>query len=68
MFRTSPGRRSPSWPCGAEDEIVPVEHAQNLPDHARVEILDGKGHMVQMEAAGNVNRLMDGFLDDPDRS
>ena len=53
---------------GREDEIVPVEHAQNLPDHARVEILDGKGHMVQMEAAGNVNRLMDGFLDDPDRS
>ena len=49
---------------GREDEIVPSEHSENLPDHARVEILDGKGHMVQMEAAGPTNRLIEEFLDE----
>jgi pyruvate dehydrogenase E2 component (dihydrolipoamide acetyltransferase) len=48
---------------GREDEIVPAAHAENLPEHAWVEILDGKGHMVQMEAAGPTNRLISGFLD-----
>lgn len=50
---------------GREDEIVPADHAENLPDGAKVEILDSKGHMVQMEAAGPTNRLISGFLDDP---
>jgi pyruvate dehydrogenase E2 component (dihydrolipoamide acetyltransferase) len=48
---------------GSEDEVVPASHADNLPDHARVEIIDGKGHSVQMEAAGRVNRLIEDFLD-----
>jgi pyruvate dehydrogenase E2 component (dihydrolipoamide acetyltransferase) len=47
---------------GSEDEIVPASHADNLPDRARVEIIDGKGHSVQMEAAGPVNRLVADFL------
>jgi pyruvate dehydrogenase E2 component (dihydrolipoamide acetyltransferase) len=47
---------------GSEDEIVPASHAETLPDHARVEIIDGKGHSVQMEAAGPVNRLVADFL------
>ncbi|CAN5909678.1 acetoin dehydrogenase dihydrolipoyllysine-residue acetyltransferase subunit [soil metagenome] len=47
---------------GSEDEIVPSEHSENLPDHAHVEIIDGKGHMVQMEAAGKTNRLIEEFL------
>jgi pyruvate dehydrogenase E2 component (dihydrolipoamide acetyltransferase) len=47
---------------GSEDAIVPASHADNLPDHARVDIIDGKGHSVQMEAAGMVNRLVADFL------
>jgi pyruvate dehydrogenase E2 component (dihydrolipoamide acetyltransferase) len=47
---------------GSEDEIVPTSHADNLPDRARVEIVDGKGHSVQMEAASRVNRLIEDFL------
>jgi pyruvate dehydrogenase E2 component (dihydrolipoamide acetyltransferase) len=47
---------------GREDEVVPASHADNLPDRARVEIIDGKGHSVQMEAAGPVNRLVADFL------
>jgi pyruvate dehydrogenase E2 component (dihydrolipoyllysine-residue acetyltransferase) len=48
---------------GQEDRIVPVSHTENLPSSARVEILDGSGHMPQMEAAGRVNRLIGEFLD-----
>jgi pyruvate dehydrogenase E2 component (dihydrolipoamide acetyltransferase) len=47
---------------GSEDRIVPAAHAENLPDGARVEILEGRGHMVHMEAAGEVNRLISGFV------
>ena len=50
---------------GREDEIVPVSHSENLPDSARVEVIEGKGHMVQMEAAGQTNRLIEDFLDKP---
>jgi pyruvate dehydrogenase E2 component (dihydrolipoamide acetyltransferase) len=48
---------------GAEDGIVPPAHAEALPASARVETLAGAGHMPQMEAAGDVNRLIDGFLE-----
>ncbi len=51
---------------GAEDNIVPVAHAQNVPENARVEILDATGHMPQMEAAGQTNRLIGEFLDSQD--
>jgi pyruvate dehydrogenase E2 component (dihydrolipoamide acetyltransferase) len=53
---------------GSEDEVVPASHADNLPDRARVEIIDGKGHSVQMEAAGRVNRLIGEFLDGLDET
>lgn len=53
---------------GAEDGIIPSSHAQNLPAHARVEILESTGHMPQMEAAGRVNRLIGGFLDGLDET
>ncbi|MGF1471285.1 MAG: acetoin dehydrogenase dihydrolipoyllysine-residue acetyltransferase subunit [Rubrobacteraceae bacterium] len=49
---------------GSEDEIVPASHTENLPESARVEIIEGKGHSVQMEAAGKVNRLIEGFLNE----
>jgi pyruvate dehydrogenase E2 component (dihydrolipoamide acetyltransferase) len=48
---------------GREDEIVPHSHAENLPEQARVEVLDDTGHMPQMEAAGKVNRLIGESLD-----
>ncbi len=47
---------------GAEDRIVPASHAADLPDKVRVHLLDDVGHMPQMEAAGEVNRLIGEFL------
>jgi pyruvate dehydrogenase E2 component (dihydrolipoamide acetyltransferase) len=43
---------------GEQDNIIPAAHAQGLADRARVEILPGAGHMVQMEKAGRVNELI----------
>lgn len=48
---------------GAQDAIVPAAHTENLPGDARAEVMEGKGHMVQMEAAGPTNRAVSGFLD-----
>ncbi|HEX8592668.1 MAG TPA: acetoin dehydrogenase dihydrolipoyllysine-residue acetyltransferase subunit [Pseudomonas sp.] len=45
---------------GAQDEIIPAHHAQGL--SARIEILPGQSHMVQMEAADQVNHLIEDFL------
>ncbi|TDY22658.1 pyruvate dehydrogenase E2 component (dihydrolipoamide acetyltransferase) [Paraburkholderia sp. BL6665CI2N2] len=47
---------------GAGDQIIPAAHAQGLPGDIRVHVLEGKGHMVQMEAASEVNRLLNDFL------
>jgi pyruvate dehydrogenase E2 component (dihydrolipoamide acetyltransferase) len=52
---------------GREDRIVPVSHSENAPENARVEVLEETGHMPQMEAAGQVNRLIGEFLDSQDR-
>jgi pyruvate dehydrogenase E2 component (dihydrolipoyllysine-residue acetyltransferase) len=52
---------------GTEDRIIPTSHSENAPDGARVEVLDGVGHMPQMEAAGQVNRLIGEFLDSQDK-
>jgi len=46
---------------GAEDRILPVSHARDLPRNLTVQVLSGSGHMVQMEAATKVNRLIAGF-------
>ena len=43
---------------GREDKIIPAAHAANVPAHAMVQVLDGAGHMVQMEKAGEVNALL----------
>ncbi len=43
---------------GAEDRIIPATHAQALGEAAEVHVLPGKGHMVMMEAAKEVNRLL----------
>lgn len=42
---------------GAEDRIVPAAHAEAAAG-ATVEIVEGAGHMVQMEAAPRVNALV----------
>jgi pyruvate dehydrogenase E2 component (dihydrolipoamide acetyltransferase) len=47
---------------GAQDQIIPAAHAQGLPAQVRVHVIDGKGHMVQMEAASEVNRLLNEFF------
>lgn len=52
---------------GREDEVIPVSHSENAPENARVEVLEETGHMPQMEAAGQVNRLIGEFLDSQDR-
>ena len=44
---------------GAGDQIIPASHADGLPDGVNCTVLDGQGHMVQMEAATEVNRVID---------
>ncbi len=51
---------------GRDDQIVPVAHSENAPANARVEVLDDTGHMPQMEASGQTNRLIGEFLDSQD--
>ncbi|MBM3516558.1 MAG: acetoin dehydrogenase dihydrolipoyllysine-residue acetyltransferase subunit [Alphaproteobacteria bacterium] len=46
---------------GTADRIVPVEHAAHLPASITVHRLAGAGHMVHMERAGDVNKLIDAF-------
>ena len=43
---------------GENDAIVPCSHAQAVADRARTAVIPGAGHMVQMEAAAEVNRLI----------
>jgi len=47
---------------GAKDRIIPASHAAGLPARVKVEVLADRGHMVQMEAAGAVNRLLASFM------
>jgi pyruvate dehydrogenase E2 component (dihydrolipoamide acetyltransferase) len=42
---------------GSEDKIIPAAHAGNAKG-AKVEVIAGAGHMVQMEAAAKVNALL----------
>ncbi len=43
---------------GEQDAIVPAAHASDLPDHVETQIIDGKGHLIQMDAANEVNRAI----------
>jgi pyruvate dehydrogenase E2 component (dihydrolipoamide acetyltransferase) len=43
--------------AGAEDKIIPVSHAKGVAG-TKVEIIEGAGHMPQMEQAGKVNGLI----------
>ncbi|MBN3725108.1 acetoin dehydrogenase dihydrolipoyllysine-residue acetyltransferase subunit [Burkholderia sp. Ac-20379] len=43
---------------GSEDRVIPSGHAQAAPNGAKVALLDGAGHMPQMEKANDVNALL----------
>ncbi|WP_119270349.1 acetoin dehydrogenase dihydrolipoyllysine-residue acetyltransferase subunit [Taklimakanibacter deserti] len=43
--------------AGAEDKIIPLAHAKGVTG-AKVEVIEGAGHMPQMEQAGKVNALI----------
>jgi pyruvate dehydrogenase E2 component (dihydrolipoamide acetyltransferase) len=47
---------------GEQDRIIPPEHACRAPDGAEVHMLEGSGHSPHMEAPGDVNRVIEGFL------
>ena len=46
---------------GSDDQVIPAAHAQNI-GTAKVELIDGAGHMVQMEQASRVNELILGNI------
>ncbi len=43
---------------GREDRILPPAQSEGLPAHVAVATIAGAGHMPQMEAAAEVNRLI----------
>ena len=48
------------WGC--DDRIIPAAHAEALAGRLPVHILDEAGHLPHMEKAGEVNRLIGGFI------
>ena len=48
---------------GEKDQIIPSSHAEGLAGNVRTEIIPGAGHMVQMEAPAEVNRLIQAWID-----
>ncbi|MBT5414383.1 MAG: acetoin dehydrogenase dihydrolipoyllysine-residue acetyltransferase subunit [Rhodospirillaceae bacterium] len=49
---------------GAEDRIIPAAHAKAVEGHGEISLIEGIGHMAQMEAAGEVNRRIRTFIAD----
>jgi pyruvate dehydrogenase E2 component (dihydrolipoamide acetyltransferase) len=47
---------------GERDAIIPAAHAEAAPSRAETHVLPDVGHSPHMEAAGDVNRLLEGFL------
>src|SRR5262249_27279383 len=43
---------------GAADRVIPATHAAHAPPSATSRIIEGAGHMVQMEKAGEVNTAL----------
>ena len=43
---------------GSEDKIIPSDHCNGLGEGVSVHILEGYGHLVQLEAANEVNSLL----------
>ncbi|AVJ22420.1 MULTISPECIES: acetoin dehydrogenase dihydrolipoyllysine-residue acetyltransferase subunit [Pseudomonas] len=59
-LRNEVGRQPSLVIWGSDDAIIPASHAQGL--QAQVHVLPGQGHMVQLEAAEQVNQLISTFL------
>jgi len=47
---------------GENDRILPIGHADLLPEQVEIHRLDGVGHMPHMEASAEVNRLIEAAL------
>jgi len=47
---------------GERDAIIPASHIEAAPSGAETKVLGDVGHSPHMEAAGEVNRLLEGFL------
>ena len=47
---------------GNQDQVIPVDHANASPESAETKVLPGAGHSPHMEAAGDFNRTLEGFL------
>jgi pyruvate dehydrogenase E2 component (dihydrolipoamide acetyltransferase) len=47
------------WGC--DDRIIPATHARGLPSNVETHLIPEAGHMVQMEAAPKLNRLLQSF-------
>lgn len=47
---------------GEADRIIPAAHARDLPPSVAVHLMAGAGHMVQMEKAIEVNRIIERFI------
>lgn len=47
---------------GSQDQVIPVDHANAAPESAETKVLSGAGHSPHMEAAGDFNRTLEGFL------
>ena len=43
---------------GAKDRIIPASHSNALGDSAKIHVFPNAGHMVQMEAANDVNLIL----------
>jgi len=61
-----PGRDLANVPVlvvwGREDRVIPSSHAANAPQGAKVEVLEGAGHMAMMEKAKDINQLIRGHI------
>ena len=47
---------------GSADRVIPAAHAQAAPRGAKVQVMDGAGHMAMMEKASDFNALLKGHL------
>ncbi|MGO4127852.1 alpha/beta fold hydrolase [Inquilinus sp. YAF38] len=47
---------------GTDDAVLPVHQAQGLPPAVAVHLFPGQGHMLPIEAAAGVSRLIEGIV------
>lgn len=47
---------------GSQDRVIPANHAESLPGGVKSKVIEGAGHMVQMEAASSINEALAVFL------